>query len=150
MAIINRARNAVQYSDERADQVRERAAQVERVGRRAGTPGRSASQIGRIIGKATVRMADDAKALGRGMEKVFGEDMTRPGDGFNRMNAGRRAEAIVRNSRRRQFAGYDLNRSGDETLDKAERNFFGENNYKNNSEKDENFWSSKERKEGFY
>ena len=152
MPLRNRARNLREYSDERADQVREKAARVSRVGARAGDPGRSASQIGRIIGKATVKMADDAKALGRGMERVFGEDMTRPGDGFNRMKAGRRAEDVVRNSGRRSFSQFDLDRGepGDQRAQEEGRNFFGNEGYKNDPSNDENFWNSRDRGGDFY
>lgn len=151
MPLRNRARNLREYSDERADQVREKAARVSRVGARAGNPGRSASQIGRIIGKATVKMADDAKALGRGMERVFGEDMTRPGDGFNRMNAGRRAEEVVRNSGRRSFSQFDLDRGEEVTDTGVGRNFFGNDGYKNDPSNDENFWDQRGKTKGdFY
>lgn len=142
MALRNRARNARETANQRAEQIRNQAQRVSRVGARAGDPGRSASQIGRIIGKATVKMADDAKALGRGMERVFGEDMTRPGDSFNRFRAGKRAENIVKNRGRMSFAQYDLDR-GEEVTEEANRNFFGRNSYKNDSSNDENFWDQR-------
>ena len=151
MALRNRARNVKEYSDERADQVREKAQKVSRVGARAGDPGRSASQIGRIIGKATVKMADDAKELGRGMERVFGEDMTRPGEGFNRFNAGKRAERIVKNRGRMSFAQYDVDRGEDVTETGTGRNFFGNDGYKNDPSNDENFWDQRGKSKGdFY
>jgi len=148
MALRNRARNAREEAGERADQVRERASQVSRVGSRAGDPGRSASQIGRIIGKATVKMADDAKALGRGMERVFGEDMTRPGDDFNRFKTGERARRIVE-GRSKRFAQYDADRS--ESVERNNRRFFGNDGYKNDPSNDENFWDQRGKTKGdFY
>lgn len=130
---------------ERIRRIREGARRVERAGERAGEPGRKTSQIGRIIGKTAVKMADDAKALGRGMEKVFGEDMTRPGDGFNRMNAGRRAEDVVRNAGRTTFSQFDLDRGepGNQRAQEENRRFFGNDGYKNDTSNDENFWDQR-------
>lgn len=150
MPLRNRARNTRETVNERADQVRKKAQKVSRVGARAGDPGRTTSQIGRIIGKATVKMADDAKELGRGMERVFGEDMTRPGDGFNRFNAGKRAERIVKNRGRMRFAQYDVDR-GEDVIDGGGRNFFGNEGYKNDTSNDENFWDQRGKMRGdFY
>jgi len=138
---------------DRGRRVQESADRVSRLGSRAGEPARGASQIGRIIGKATLKMADDAKALGRGMERVFGEDMTRPGDGFNNRRTQERAEEIVKREGRRTFSQFDLDRGtpGNQDVGAGDRNFFGEGGYKNDPSNDENFWNSRERKGGdFY
>ena len=134
----------------RLRRIREGSQRAERAAQKAGRPGREASQISRIIGKTAVKMADDAKALGRGMERVFGEDMTRPGDGVNRFNAGKRAERIVRGSGRKKFAQYDLDR-GEEVTETEGRNFFGNDGYKNDTSNDENFWNQRGKSKGdFY
>lgn len=138
---------------DRISRIREGAERAERAGRRADSPGRTASQVGRVIGKATLKMADDAKNLGRGMERVFGEDMTRPGDGFNNQKVRRRAEDVVRGSGRRSFSQFDLDRGepGDQRVQEENRDFFGEGGYKNDTSNDENFWNSRERKgDDFY
>jgi len=88
-----------------------------------------------VIGKAFLRFADQAQAMGQGMERVFGEDMTRPGDGFDQRKAEKRAEQIVRNDKK-AFSQYD----GKDMSNNSRERFFGYGGYKNNTKNDRNFF----------
>jgi len=80
------------------------------------------SKAGRLM-LAVVRGAD---RVSQGFDAVFGEDRTRPGDGFSKERAGKRAEAFTKDARknnRDKVSGF---------LDDGKNDFFGKSDDKNN------------------
>jgi hypothetical protein len=55
--------------------------------------------FGRKVGKLMLGVSRGAKKMGEGFDMVFGEDRTRPGDGFSKERAGRRAGEFTRQAK---------------------------------------------------
>jgi len=55
--------------------------------------------LGRKLGKTLLGISRGADKVTRGMDMVFGEERTRPGDGFSRDRAGARAAEFTRQAR---------------------------------------------------
>ena len=54
---------------------------------------------GSKAGKLMLAVVRGADRVSQGFDAVFGEDRTRPGDGFSKDRAGRRAEEFTRQAR---------------------------------------------------
>lgn len=56
--------------------------------------------LGRKLGKSMLLVSHAAKRMGEGMDMVFGEDRTRPGDGFSKDRTAQRAANFTKQARK--------------------------------------------------
>lgn len=73
---------------------------------------------GRKIGKLMLAVARGADRVGDGMDAVFGENRTRPGDGFSKDRAGKRAGEFTRQARENNKEDGFIGKSGEKDEDR--------------------------------
>ncbi len=72
--------------------------------------------LGRKIGKLALVTVRGADKVGKGMDKVFGENRTRPGDGFSQDRTRDRAAEFTRKAKDGDKAGGLMDKNKDRDL----------------------------------
>lgn len=79
---------------------------------------------GSRIGKLLLSVSRGASKVGRGLDEVFGEDRTRPGESFSMSNSRKRAASFTEDAKSKNKAGGILTENDDS-------DFFGKNDEDN-------------------
>ena len=84
---------------------------------------------GSKLGKLLLNVSRGASKVGRGLDEVFGENRTRPGDSFSMSNSRKRAANFTEKARSENKAGGILGDSDEE------KDYFGEKSSDENSDR---------------